>query len=301
MTMTHAYRSSRGSGTGPRYYLSLGDSLSRGVQPIGPEELQFRTNEGFADQLYELARDGLPDLALVNLGYPGESTSTMLDGSLCAYPHGSQLGEAVAFLEAHPGEIAFVTIDVGGNDFPVQDLDGLAVGLEAIGRNLPGIVRSLREAAGPETLIAGMTLYDPMLASWLEGADGRELAQQSADLGIQPINASLTSIYNDAGIAVADVGGAFDTFDFETRVLLGNVGEVPLNVARILEWTWAGAAPPLGPDPHPNARGYRIIAETYARALSGLGALPRGWWVRTLDTTPAGLAAGWSRLSAKQR
>src|SRR5450759_564389 len=74
----------RGAAT---YYLSLGDSLSTGVQPTGPESWQFRTDEGYADQLAELARQRLPGLQVVKLGYPGESTTTMIDGSLGEYTH----------------------------------------------------------------------------------------------------------------------------------------------------------------------------------------------------------------------
>ena len=250
-----------------RYYLSLGDSLSTGVQPIGPEDFQFRTDEGYSDQLGELAREWLPGLTVVKLGYPGESTTTMLDGSLFAYPHGNQLSEAVAFLRRHRDEVAFVTLDIGFNDFPTRDLAGIAPGLEAVGRNLPGISSSLREAAGPDTPIAGMTIYDPFLAGWVSGPDGQDLARASVYEGVLPINAGLTAIYAAAGLAVADVEGAFATSDFETMVPLDGFGFVPVNVARIHEWTWAGWPPPLGPDPHANARGYRAIAEAFARVV----------------------------------
>jgi lysophospholipase L1-like esterase len=249
------------------YYLSLGDSLSTGVQPIGPEELQFRTDEGYSDQLGALARDRLPGLRVVKLGYPGESTATMLDGSLFAYPRGNQLAEAVAFLRSHRGEVAFVTLDIGANDYPDWDLAGLPSGLAAVARNLPGILESLQEAAGPETPIVGMTMYDPLLAGWVAGPEGRELARVSVYQGVLPINAGLIAIYAAAGLDVADVEGAFATSDFETVVQLEGFGPVPLNVARIHEWTWAGSPPPLGPDPHANAKGYRAIAEAFARVL----------------------------------
>ena len=36
--------------------------------------------------------------------------------SPCHYAAGSQLDAAVAFLEAHPGQVAFITIDIGAND-----------------------------------------------------------------------------------------------------------------------------------------------------------------------------------------
>ena len=249
------------------YYLSLGDSLSTGVQPIGPESFQFRTDFGYADQLCSIASSRLPGLCAVKLGYPGESTTTMLDGSLGSYPHGNQLAEAVAFLLAHRGEVAFVTIDIGSNDFPTRDIEGIAPGLESIARNLPGILADLVDAAGPGTPIVGMTMYDPFLASWLSGPDGMELARASVREGIVPINAGMTAIYRAAGLDVADVEAAFSTTDFETMVSLEGIGRVPINVARIHEWTWAASPPPLGPDPHANAKGYRVIAEAFARIL----------------------------------
>ena len=250
-----------------RYYLSLGDSLSTGVQPIGPPEDLFRTPDGYADQLDEMARRQLPGLITVKLGYPGESTTTMIHGGLTTYPHGSQLDEAVAFLRSHRGRVAFVTIDVGSNDFLTHELEGLPEGLASIAANLPTILGRLREAAGMDTPMAGMTMYDPFLANWLLGPDGRELARASVWDALVPINAVFGSAYKAAGLPWADVEGAFSTRDFETQVDLPGVGQVPLNVARVCEWTWAGAAPPLGPDLHANRRGYRVIAEEFARLL----------------------------------
>ena len=61
--------------------------------------------------------------------------------------------------------------------------------------------------------------------------------------------------------------GAFHTTDFETQVELAGRGMVPINVALAHEWTWGGAQPPLGPDLHANARGYKAIAEAFARVL----------------------------------
>ncbi len=104
----------------PLYYLSLGDSLAAGVQPIGDPANLYRTDEGYADQLYAMAREWYPNLKLVKLGCPGETTATMIDGGICAYPHGSQLDEAVSFLHAHGRFVAFVSIDIGSNDFPCQ-------------------------------------------------------------------------------------------------------------------------------------------------------------------------------------
>jgi lysophospholipase L1-like esterase len=251
----------------PVYYLSLGDSLATGVQPIGDAERQFRTDDGYADQLDRIARRHLPNLRTVKLGYPGESTATMIEGGLTAYPNGSQLDEAVAFLRRRRGSVAFVTIDIGFNDLDTYSLEALPAGLASIGRNLPGILESLREAAGPETPIVGMTIYDAFLPAWLEGPPGRETARRSVWDAVVPLNARLREIYGAAGLCMADVEGAFATTDFTTEVELAGVGRVPINVARACEWTWGAAPPPLGPDLHANATGYGAIAEAFAREL----------------------------------
>lgn len=251
----------------PLYYLSLGDSLATGVQPIGDPERQFRTDDGYSDQLGAMARLRLPNLRTVKLGYPGESTKTMIEGGLTAYPHGSQLDEAVAFLKGHRGAVAFVTIDIGFNDLPSYELESMPVGLASIDRNLPGILGRLAEAAGPETPIAGMTIYDAFLARWLDGPEGQAVARISVWDAVLPMNAHFVDLYRGAGAGVADVEGVFSTRDFDTVVELAGVGPVPLNVARACEWTWARAEPPLGPDFHATTPGYRAIAEAFARVL----------------------------------
>ncbi len=252
----------------PLYYLSLGDSLAAGVQPSGDPADAYRTNEGYADQLYAIARAWYPNLRHVKLGCPGETTQTMIDGGICAYDHGSQLDEAAAFLHAHRQFVAFVTIDIGFNDFPCQNnLECLPPGVATIRQNLPTILGALREAAGPGTPIVGATIYDPFLAYWLTGPAGQALAQLSVSAAIVPINGLLSGIYDAAGMSVADVEGAFSTTDFATTVLLPPFGLVPLNVARICQWTWVCAPAPLGPDNHANAAGYHAIAEAFAAVL----------------------------------
>jgi len=251
----------------PTYYLSLGDSLAVGVQPIGREESQFRTDEGYTDQLASIARLTLPRLRTVNLGYPGESTTTMIDGGLTTYPHGSQLEEAVAFLRKRRGSVEFVTLDIGLNDIPAYTLESIPVGLASISRNLPGILCRLQEAAGPQVPIVGMTTYDPFLTMWLLGPEGQAIARSSVRDAVVPINAHLREFYRAAGLRLADVEGIFRTTDFETIAELPNVGPVPVNVALACQWTWGAAPPPLGPDFHANARGYRAIAEAFAAVL----------------------------------
>jgi lysophospholipase L1-like esterase len=249
------------------YYLSVGDSLAAGVQPIGDAADLYRTSDGYAEQLLAIARASSPKLSLEKLGCPGESTHTMIAGGICSYPHGSQLDEAVAFLRSHRSLVAFVTIDLGANDFPCYEPSCIPQGVGAIQTNLPVILAALREAAGPDVPIVGMTIYNPFLASWLLGPDGQAYAQASATQLVGPVNGLLTAIYTASGSLVADTETAFSSNDFATLVTLPGAGEVPLNVARICMWTWVCAPAPLGPDNHANATGYGVLARAFADEL----------------------------------
>lgn len=250
------------------YYLSLGDSLAAGVQPIGDADHEFRTNDGYADQLFAIARADQPKLRLVKLGCPGETTSSMIVGGICDYPHGSQLDEAVAFLKAHSSHMAFVTIDIGANDFPCRtDLSCVPAGVAAVRANLPAIMAALRAAAGPDVPIVGMSIYNPFLAYWFAGPDGQQFARSTTFDAVVPLNDLLEGIFASAGASTADVEGAFSTTDFTTIVSLPGAGDVPLSVARICMWTWVCAPAPYGPDNHANTAGYAVMAGAFAAEL----------------------------------
>jgi lysophospholipase L1-like esterase len=248
------------------YYVSVGDSLAAGVQPIGDPADLYRTDQGYAEQLLALARVDSPKLSLVKLGCPGETTTTMIEGGICSYAHGSQLDEAVSFLEAHRSFVAFVTIDIGPNDFACYEPECLPAGVGSIQANLPVILAALREAAGPGVPIVGMTIYNPFLAAWLLGPEGQDFAVFSATQLIGPVNALLSGIYLASGALVADIETAFSSNDFTTLIDIG-FGPIPLNVARICMWTWVCAPPPLGPNNHANATGYGVMAGAFATAL----------------------------------
>jgi lysophospholipase L1-like esterase len=251
--------------SGARYYLSLGDSLAQGYQPIGGpwSPLGFPGyNHGYADQLLKLVHDRYEQLRLVKLGCGGETTTTMIVGSpWCgswAFPGGSQLAEAKTFLRAHRGEVAFVTINIGGNDVIAPDGGGVA----AIQANLPAILAQLREAAGPGVPIVGMSYYHPFLPDvWFGTQDTAAL--QGAVNGVIGLNDLLESVYAAADDPVADVESAFSSSD------LGDAdGDgVPTNVEQVCAWTWRCAPPPHGPDIHPDNAGYGVIAHAFVEAL----------------------------------
>ncbi len=251
-------------GHGVDYYLSLGDSLAAGQQPIGDPDTMYRTNQGYADQLYRMARAHDRQLRHVKLGCPGETTATMMSGGICAYPHGSQLAEAVAFIAAHPTSVSFITIDIGWNDFPCQDsVACVPPGVALIQKNLPAILGTLRGAA-PTVPIVGMNLYDPFLAFWLKGDPATAQLSVAAITGI---NDGVEQIYAAFGMRVADVESAFSTTKFTPLVWFPGLGKVPLNVARICAYTWVCTPPPLGPDNHATTLGYFVMARAFAKVL----------------------------------
>jgi lysophospholipase L1-like esterase len=207
-----------------KYYLSLGDSLAVGFQPP-----PVSWNHGYADQLQAM----IPDLTLKKLGcYTDESTSAMINGGSCSYPHGTQLAEAVAFLQAHKNSVALITIDIGANDvlncFAVPiDMSCLANGLTVIKQNLPTILTALRAAAGKDVPIVGMNYYDPYLVHWLlQGKGGVVTDSLKATL---MFNDTLEMIYK-AALPVPDVEGALSTTNFTPKVQT-DFGTIPLKTS----------------------------------------------------------------------
>ena len=62
---------------------------------------------------------------------------------------------------------------------------------------------------------------------------------------------------------------------FTDTATLPGAGTVPLNVARICTWTWMCAPPPVGPNIHANATGYKVIAAAFERVISQFPGLRR--------------------------
>jgi lysophospholipase L1-like esterase len=270
----------------PAYYIALGDSLSQGVQPATPPLPRgvtlgesIETDQGYANDLYAHYKREFPgSLKLVRLGCPGETSTSMLSGtgSPCPYAQGSQLAAALAFISAHRSEVKLITIDIGANDIDgcatgtTIDQACLAKGIAAVKHNLPLILGALGKAAGRHTVIAGMDLYDPFLANYLTGAAGQVLATESVTLNVS-FNKLLRASFRAFGVRTANVQDAFSTTDFTDTAPLPGVGSVPLNVARICDWTWMCAPSPVGPNIHANATGYRVIACAFERVIGHLG------------------------------
>ncbi|KDN87985.1 SGNH/GDSL hydrolase family protein [Kitasatospora cheerisanensis] len=252
------------------YYLAVGDSLAAGYQstPTGGHIVGRGYAQDLAATLGErAARDHRP-FEFTDLGCPGETTGTMANGG-CPYPHsfgGSQLEAAVAYLKAHWKDEVLVTIDIGAND--VQrcaaggslDLPCAMNGIEQVRTGLDRILGELQQAAGPHTRIVGMNLYDPFLAAWMTGDQGKAMATASVPLA-GALNSVIETVDARHRVPTADVAGAFDTTSFAPLVPLGGQ-QVPLNVARIMQWTNMARG-----DIHANDAGYQVIADQFLAKL----------------------------------
>ncbi|HEY8980772.1 MAG TPA: SGNH/GDSL hydrolase family protein [Streptomyces sp.] len=261
------------------YYISLGDSLPAGYQP----DVAKDTRVAYSDQLYAQLKKRNPGLKHIRLGCSGESTKSLISGGVCRYPNAkSQLDAALKAMAQHRGKIALVTISVGANDIKAcvgsfGTLDGkcLNKATATLGKNLAQITGALHKAGTKNTRFIGSTYYNPFLATWLLGPAGQKSAKDSAPL-MKAGNAGVAKVFRSTGFQVADLAVPFSSDDFTTQVNVPGFGKLPRNVAKICQFTWACTAKT---DPHPNTAGHKLIAGTFAAAL-------------THRTTPATVAAG---------
>jgi lysophospholipase L1-like esterase len=246
-------------------YLALGDSLAASLQPTGD------TRHGYAEQLFQLEQARIPDLRLVKLGCPGERTNTIdRHRRLCPYAAGSQLHQALAVLRTR--EVAFVTLQIGSNDsfrcfrfgkaaFDQACIDTLLPKLSA---RLTSIVEQLR-AAAPGVPIVGSNYPDPLLA--LGTIPGFPLDAVKANAAVwTSVNDTIEQAYAALGVPVADIEGMFSSADFDTIVHVRGIGDLPINIARVCQWTFA-CSDRFDHDFHPNTVGYAAMTQAWEAAL----------------------------------
>ncbi|MEU6356210.1 GDSL-type esterase/lipase family protein [Streptomyces sp. NPDC047072] len=256
------------------YYISLGDSLATGYQP----DVDKDTSVAYTDQLYKQLKQREPGLEHIRLGCTGETTESLIKGGKCDYPGAtSQLDAALKAMAEHNGKVAYVTIDIGANDIracvsATGSIDSacLSKAGQSIASNLGQITGALSKAGSKGTQFAGATYYNPVLAAWLLGDAGQKSAKESASL-VSAANSAISQVYAATGFKAADVAGAFSSDDFDHLVNVPGYGEVPTNVAKICQLTWACTKQ----DPHPNAAGHKVIADAFAAVLPASGTTPQ--------------------------
>jgi lysophospholipase L1-like esterase len=169
-----------------KFTLALGDSLAFGYQQAkvinNPFDLtQFHT--GFAFVFTQRVAETAPGkrAQLLNLGCPGETTTSFVNGP-CAYHAagfplhvnyaGSQMDAAEALLRANRGKVNPILISLGANDllaiqFICPGLDPDCVAsilpgiLTAVAQNLSQALGRLRNAA-PDAEIVLLQVYNPL-------------------------------------------------------------------------------------------------------------------------------------------
>ena len=227
------------------HYLALGDSLAYGFQPNDDH------THGYVDDLFTaLQSQGVT--SHVNLGCPGETTSTFISGGKCSYPLKSQLAAALADLHQVPtGLASLVTLDIGANDMlghmniNVQnkvctvDMNLFRTDLQTMDQNLtqtilPQLHAALIDNSGQSTgNLVLLNYYDPF-----------QNTCPNTLLPIQTLNEHLAHDMQGFGTLV-DIFGAFG-------------GSTTPNT-NLCSYTWMCSAPPLGPDMHPTTKGYQVI------------------------------------------
>ena len=198
-------------------YLALGDSLAVGV---GANDW---ATGGYVPRLLERLNVRRPDgsqLELANVSRSGADTRTLIEDG--------QLAEAIGVIEAAretattADDVQVITIGIGGNDgFGLVTTCGRVVDdaclriaqerIREVRKNLLFIVRSLRDAAGPEARIAVMTYYNPLAHEGCPLHEFEPIAdvvlEGQAELGIETgLNDEIRSAAEAAGVLVAEVG-----------------------------------------------------------------------------------------------
>ena len=114
---THPAIAPRAKNTG-NLYVSIGDSYAAGFQPTGRGQ-GHTTRNGFAYQAVRLAARKGYHLRLVNFGCAGATTASVLHSPGCVTHYlgpgapdyrQTQADAAVAFVEAHRGQVALITV-----------------------------------------------------------------------------------------------------------------------------------------------------------------------------------------------
>lgn len=261
-------------------YMSLGDSYAQGYQPADADEETADYTQGFAYLLPEKAEALGYDLELINFGCGGATVGSMVESDGCVEPARApggpvydvpQLQAAIQYLEENPGEIEVITVSIGGNDVTACALgdpagDPITCVAGAVGRieeGLTAALADLREAAGPDTVIIGLTYPDVILGAYLD-EDGRTLAALSVTAFQQFINPTLKKAYESVdGIFVDVTAGTGAYTPLTETTTLDPYGEVPEAVAEVCELTWFCEAS----DIHPRDEGYEVIADLIVESL----------------------------------
>jgi lysophospholipase L1-like esterase len=261
----------------PQYYVSLGDSYAIGWQR--PAEDQFGpTKQGYANQIVSLAKQKGYRLKLVQFGCGGTTTVSILQSKGCAKAQRPVSGpkysstQAVAaerFLKRHRGQVALITVSVGGNDVTAcakqsDPVPCVGAATASIKSNIKTLAKGLRKATGKQVPIVGTTYPDVILGQWVHPPVDQDLAKLSVVAFRSIVNPAFKSAYKAGKAKFVDVTkatGAYGSIDQTTT--LAPYGTIPVPVAKICQLTWYCQ---FG-DIHSKKSGYKVIAQLVVKTL----------------------------------
>ena len=168
-----------------------------------------------------------------------------------AYPNVTQLAAAISFIKANPGQIALITITIGGNDL----LQGATWAIDSA--NISQIAHQLRVAAGDSVPIIGLTYFDSVLADWLSGPSGEATAEQSVT-DFEQVNPMWATAYAASNATFVDIDAASGGYTPLTQLVNDPpYGEILYAVAQVCTLTGMCSDSNL----HPTDAGYALIAQ----------------------------------------
>lgn len=265
--------------TGPFYYLSLGDSLAEGWQPTPADA----TLHGYSDQVVTDLASQVP-LTLVNYGCGGATTNSALYSNGCTpgdeaadgtyYPTTTMVGAAVAFAQAHPGQVKLISISLGANDYAgclddASPTKCVAPSLSSMKANLSTLAGDLRSAVGPSVPIIGITDITNDIQHYLTGRAGRTSAKEWLNEFKTVIVPTLQKAYAPSDVTLVNILADIGSFiPWTKEVKYPPYGKIPLAVARTCQLTWECSTG--NADQHPNSAGYALMAKEIAGAYRQL-------------------------------
>jgi len=232
--------SAAGNVDGASYVVAIGDSLTANV---GVSDAR----DGFVSRFHaEVQRRDGESYGLRNFGISGETSGTLI--------RGGQLEAALDFMRDH--DIAYVTIDIGANDFlghlgSIDCSNSLTAPacqsridptLAAYRPNLERVLDDVRNAAGADATIVFLTMYNPFSLGF------------GAAVGLEGATDAVTQELNAIAVAVAVAGERDIQIADGFTPMSGTTGAT----THMLD------APP---DIHPLAIGYDILAVALIGAL----------------------------------
>jgi lysophospholipase L1-like esterase len=256
--------------------LSLGDSYAAGFQPE-----PAGSTDGFAQQIAARSQAGSTPLTLYNFGCPGATSSALLQDTGCAtagsvtdgqdYAGRTQFDAALDTMRAHAGGIGLITVSVGGNDisaclYSADPLSCARTLIPTIQHNLGQILTGVRQVAGPDVPIVGIT-YPDVLVTDINSSDpsARARAEASIEVFRDVLNPALSAAYAAAGAGFVDItadSGAYRPADDVVMTTDGTT--VPAAAAAICQYTHFCDSG----DVHPTSAGYNFIADQILALLA---------------------------------